>query len=233
MAEKRTVQCRCGSTFEVDVPECRDADVLAVWGQMITGAACDNCADEARERRERIEREQAWRICVEQTRIPENFRHYDKNLGNTALIEWMRTHYMRSMYISGDYGIGKTRAVCYAGIKLAKAGKSVLYLPAADYARSVARQWRDDGEDPVAEAINADVVILDDLGKEKTTPRTAEALNSLVDARYRESKPIWVTTNYRLTIIADRMGEIGNSIARRLRYMCMDWDGETKHEGGV
>ncbi|WPX08187.1 ATP-binding protein [Anaerocellum danielii] len=64
---------------------------------------------------------------------------------------------------------------------------------------------------------NADLVILDDLGAESSTGWAVEKLYMLVDMRYRDEKPLIVTTNYDLEQLKERLGI---RIFDRLIEMC-------------
>lgn len=140
-----------------------------------------------------------------------------KSGGVTALawaFERAETPY--SGLISGPVGTGKTHLV--VGIMAARA-EAYLALHAAEYADSslhpvqrtkwtaifadvptlldTLRAWiaRPTDEDPLKHFIRADLLILDDLGRERVTDWATERLYVLVNARYGEMRPTIATTN--------------------------------------
>ena len=220
------ITCKCGVVFEVDIPQDVTPDTLKIWREMVQAGSCDDCVNRIKQENEIRDKAPLIRETTAQAleSIPTAFREYDKNKGNSKLIEWLRGNYQQSLYIAGDYRIGKTRAVCYAGLNLAKRGQRVLFLPSQDFARNVSRQWQDNATDPIFSTYKYDLVILDDLGKEKPTERTAEALQALIDSRYRDNKRIWITSNYKLSIISTRFGDVGKAMSARLLDICLSWE---------
>lgn len=53
---------------------------------------------------------------------------------------------------------------------------------------------------------NADLLVLDDLGAEKTTEATRARLYQVIDARYRYNRPIIVTTNCEIKELEEQIG---------------------------
>ncbi|WAM36573.1 ATP-binding protein [Caldicellulosiruptor acetigenus] len=64
---------------------------------------------------------------------------------------------------------------------------------------------------------NADLIVLDDMGAESSTGWAVEKLYMLVDMRYRDEKPLIVTTNYNLEELKEKLGI---RIFDRLIEMC-------------
>ncbi len=61
-----------------------------------------------------------------------------------------------------------------------------------------------DAEDPLPDLIAADLLVLDDLGREKVTDWASERLYVLVNERYNGLRPTVVTSNYGPGILAER-----------------------------
>ena len=199
-------------------------DIFENWARnMICGECQAKGEDE-----ERLKKEAAAQrltdLRVREAGFPKGLVDYDPAKGNKKLLAWMRTHWAGSLYISGGYGLGKTWAVCHAGRAMCKTGKKVLFYPCVDLLRRVVFTLTAGGLELLDEAQNCDLLILDDLGKEKTNEKAAEALFSIVDARYRDGLPMWITSNYKLSTLEDRMGDVGEAIARRLREMCVNYE---------
>lgn len=102
-----------------------------------------------------------------------------------------------SLLLWGKTGRGKTRLVTALLNELDAKwphGRYV-YWPMAELA--LARRWaiQHGGEDPLKRAIDATMVVIDDLGVEKPSEYALEAIEVLVDRRWRDQKPLIVTTN--------------------------------------
>lgn len=61
-----------------------------------------------------------------------------------------------------------------------------------------------DVTDPLPDLVGADLLVLDDLGREKVTDWASERLYVLVNERYSALRPTVVTSNYGPDILADR-----------------------------
>lgn len=61
-----------------------------------------------------------------------------------------------------------------------------------------------DSPDPLPELIRADLVVLDDLGREKVTDWASERLYVLVNERYNALRPTVVTSNYAPAVLSER-----------------------------
>jgi DNA replication protein DnaC len=61
-----------------------------------------------------------------------------------------------------------------------------------------------DSFDPLPELFDADLVVLDDLGREKVTDWATERLYVLVNERYNRRRPTLITTNYTPDQLAER-----------------------------
>jgi DNA replication protein DnaC len=61
-----------------------------------------------------------------------------------------------------------------------------------------------DVTDPLPDLITADLLVLDDLGREKVTDWASERLYVLVNERYNALRPTVVTSNYTPQVLVDR-----------------------------
>jgi len=122
------------------------------------------------------------------------------------------------LFIYGTTGNGKTHLSYAAAHRLIERGKLVVWqnLPAMlDRFRNCfdARlAWERDGglrpplfAEEFANVLEADYLILDDLGAQVFSEWAAEKLYLLVDDRYRQHKPLFVTCNSLFNQIPDRL----------------------------
>jgi len=64
------------------------------------------------------------------------------------------------------------------------------------------------------------LLVIDDLGKEKVSEWVEQTLYQVVDSRYREEKPLIVTTNFNPDKLGGRYPEIGPAMMSRIAEMC-------------
>jgi len=66
------------------------------------------------------------------------------------------------------------------------------------------------------------VLMVDDIGKEKSTPAIAALLWEVLDKRYGRGLPIVLTTRFSGVELRGRFGEecLGDDIVRRLNELC-------------
>ncbi len=126
------------------------------------------------------------------------------------------------LVMTGVTGSGKSHLIEAIGRHCLSLGQSVKYVTAED----LLRRTRDafDGTDldvfgnTLGECYVAEVLLLDELGAENTTPWAQTQLSALVDDRYRNGKRLVVATNLGPEEMAVKLGE---RLASRL------WDTQT------
>jgi DNA replication protein DnaC len=103
----------------------------------------------------------------------------------------------------GTSGAGKTRTAVVIATRMCDEGRSVFYVTATDYAAAAANQWADEARDrnistdTLRQARKAQVLILDDLGKNRMTDRAEATLYELLEARTSHRLPTIWTSNAR------------------------------------
>lgn len=129
---------------------------------------------------------------------------------------------IRSVFLTGPVGGGKTTLVAAALCDLMRADIPAVYLPEAQlYKRLEEIRRAPFGEkhvDVVAVASRCRVLALDDLGTtEALDKRQRDAIEAIVCARYDGNRPILVTSNLTLAEVGRLHGE---RVASRLTEMC-------------
>ena len=120
----------------------------------------------------------------------------------------------------GNVGTGKTfLAACVANALLDQ-GVPVLMTGTAKLLNAVAGVWPSE-RNTFLESLNAySLLILDDLGMERSSEFSMEQLFSVVDGRYRTGKPLIVTTNLTLQELKNPPNLAHRRIYDRLLEMC-------------
>ena len=156
-------------------------------------AVCDECrAKEEAAKAARIAEEQKATLDAEkqkrrkESRIPAIYGDaWDISKGNNALLRFVRENQQVSLFIaSAASGRCKTRAVCAVALELAEAGRSVEFWKTTQLTRRLAALYGESVTEADA-VINLlcglDLLILDDLCKEKLTDRAGELLFDIID----------------------------------------------------
>lgn len=156
----------------------------------------------------------------------------DKN--RLEAIKWLTTFIKKyeagekckGLYLTGNFGCGKTYLVAAAFNEVAKKGKrcAIVYYP--EFLRSLKENFDDFGEN-FNTVRNADLLLLDDIGAETTTNwNRDEILGTILQYRMQQGLPTFFTSN--LTIEELESHLIGNDsegkvkarrIIERIKYL--------------
>jgi DNA replication protein DnaC len=127
----------------------------------------------------------------------------------------------RGLWLYGDVGTGKTTLAMLVSKTALEAGRSVaiyslprLLAEIRDTYEEGSRHSYTDLLDRLAEV---DLLHVDDVGTEKTSPWVLEQLYAIVNARYEEQKSIVLTTNLDREELAE---QINPRTVSRLEEMC-------------
>lgn len=103
------------------------------------------------------------------------------------------------LYIEGSNGTGKTHLAAAIALYLINEGLPVVCKTSSDLLADIKRGF-DSGEATEYEILRAykeaDLLIVDDLGKEQCTDWSMSTLYSILNDRYEDMKPTIITTNY-------------------------------------
>lgn len=139
----------------------------------------------------------------------------------------LKTNPGQGLFIHGSTGSGKSYLLgCIANYLLED--MSVHYIVYADFLDSLRATFNRDTEyseqQMVDEVKNVDLLLLDDLGIEKPTEFSLKYLAQIVDYRYRNLKPLVVTSNFTITELIKRSQTdlYGERIVWRLKEFCLN-----------
>jgi DNA replication protein DnaC len=123
----------------------------------------------------------------------------------------------------GDVGTGKTTLAMLVSKSALEAGRSVAIYSLPRLLTTIRTTFNDDSAHSHAELLDklaaVDLLHLDDLGAENSTPWVLEELYSIVNTRYEEQRSIVVTTNLGRGELREQIGE---RTVSRLSEMCLD-----------
>jgi DNA replication protein DnaC len=154
----------------------------------------------------------------------------------------------KGLFFLGPPGVGKTHlAVAILNQIVHEKRAHALFYDTRDLLRVIRETYdpvaRQSERDVLRPVMDAELLVLDDLGAERTTDWVDEMLNLIVNTRYNERRLTLFTSNYRdsddLTDMESLQIRIGLRMYSRLREMCdfLDLDGadyrELPENGGV
>lgn len=152
-------------------------------------------------------------------RLPEKMREVARS--------WVPSGERHSLLLHGTTGNGKTRtAWCVANriwAEKATCGTNhdMLFRTMSQLTDDITSSFSDDKghESLMRRLFKADLLVMDDLGKEKMTARVCADLFAIVDNRANEMLPTIVTTNFNGVGLGQRFEdpEMGVAFVRRLR----------------
>lgn len=127
-----------------------------------------------------------------------------------------------SVFIYGANGTGKTTLAMATVRFLLSFGVDVFCISTYDLMDAMRSRPKED-RSLFERVTTCGVLVLDDLGKEASnTPYACERLYAILDTRYKQMRPVIITSNYRLSGIAEKIteGDTGVAIASRLTGSC-------------
>ena len=154
-------------------------------------------------------------------KVLDNLKNYSEKLVNG--IE------KKGLVLVGNNGVGKTHLACSIANKLIENGTPVIYGTLINLLAELRNSYDIDNNISEMEIIklyeNVNLLIIDDLGKEKPSEWGLEKLFTIVNSRYENNLPVIITTNYNQSSLVERLslnGEIetAKSIISRLYEMC-------------
>jgi DNA replication protein DnaC len=114
----------------------------------------------------------------------------------------------RGMWVVGDVGTGKTTLAMIVSAAALEAGHSVAIYSLPRLLNLIRDEIGTENSllDLLDRLSEVDLLHIDDLGAQHTTPWRLEQLYSIVDARYQAGRPIIATTNLTPSELAEQMG---------------------------
>ena len=186
---------------------------------------CRNCKPEADYLAEGYKPVRFHKECPPLFRLTDLGRLPDKM--RKAATDWVPGGEQHSLLLHGTTGNGKTRTAWVIANRLwaSHLGQGIPYVlrfrTMSKFTDDITSSFTEDrGHDALMEQLQtADLLVLDDLGKEKMTPRVSADLFAAIDGRANTLRPTIVTTNFNGAGLTSRFEdpEMGAAFVRRLR----------------
>lgn len=228
--------------------------------------ACAQCHDsywvsEVIDGVDRVRRCDCWRVAVidrqlAQARIPKRYQHCELSNFEQTVDSLREAHRRargfidafpavdRGLLLLGRHGVGKTHlaVAVLKEIVRTKGGRGYFY-ETRELLKLVRDTYASGGDvtemDVLRPVLEADLLVLDDLGAEKTSEWVQETLGLVVNTRYSERRPTIFTTNLEDSADAadvnSMLVRLGARIRSRLFEMChwVHMDGLDVREVGI
>lgn len=122
----------------------------------------------------------------------------------------------QGLYFCGGCGIGKTHLATGIAQALIEQEYRVICQPSVNLLADIKATYDMTGEcseyDLLRAYLRADLLVIDDLGKEAITDWSLSMLYTIINMRYEDRRPIVITTNYDDTQLIDRMARKGDRV---------------------
>jgi DNA replication protein DnaC len=127
----------------------------------------------------------------------------------------------RGLWFFGGVGTGKTTLAMLVSQAALSAGRSVAIYSLPRLLAEIRETFESDREGSYTSLMDrltaVDLLHLDDVGAEKTSPWVLEQLYAIVNARYEAERSMLITTNLERSALAEQIGE---RTVSRLEEMC-------------
>ena len=123
-----------------------------------------------------------------------------------ALREWVADPHPGNLLLLGNIGVGKSHAAVAACRARFASGDSLRFLPVGELLDAL--DWRrPDSHHTLEQLCTVDLLVVDDLGTERSNEWTGERLYLVVNRRWLDERPTIVTTNLQPDQLADELGQ--------------------------
>lgn len=154
-------------------------------------------------------------------KVYQSLKEYSEKLANSVE--------RKGLILVGNNGVGKTHLACSIANELIKNGIPIIYGTLINLLAELKNTYDVNNNISEMKIIKlyekVDLLIIDDLGKEKPSEWGLEKLFTIINSRYENNLPVIITTNYDQNSLINRLsidGEIetAKSIISRLYEMC-------------
>jgi len=133
------------------------------------------------------------------------FGNYNVTTGNRKAFEAAKAsaETQKPVIISGSVGTGKTHLMVSITRDLQKENVSIAFWPVLDLVQKLRGNYDETFVDGL---LKVPVLIIDDLGAERTTEFILETIEYIIDYRYRQVRPVMIGTNLDMKEMLARYG---------------------------
>ena len=146
------------------------------------------------------------------------------SLASSFVNNYQSQQHSRGLIIEGPIGSGKSYLLGCIANALIDRGIQFRYIVYSDLLQKIRSSYNqnnpeNDEKQILSTVQDIPVLLIDDLGTEKATEFASSTLYQIIDHRYREEKPIILSTNYSIKNLKNRFPVMGERIFQRLLEM--------------
>ncbi len=201
--------------YQASVTPCKNCETLGVNGY----GYCSDCYKAIIRENDTMMQLQEENQKIINSGLP--LTDYDAEKGNKELLELVENNKDKSLFIaSKSSGLCKTRTLIHVAKSRLKEGAIIKFFIVSALLREIAALFSYDLKEAdklIKNLCRIDLLILDDLGKEKLTDRAGESFFEIIAFRELEKKPTWITSNFSGEVLGQKLGERGDFFKRRIK----------------
>lgn len=148
------------------------------------------------------------------------------------LAKYSKNPHQQGLYLSGDFGIGKTYILAGLANQVAEDGKNVVFLHVPTFIAGLSSHFEDHSlQDEIKRVAEADLLILDDIGAETLSQWSRDdVLGVILQARMDNILPTFFSSNLDVGALQAHFAETKNSvdevkaarIMQRIRFLAKE-----------
>ena len=147
---------------------------------------------------------------------------YQQNVLKLEVMYKFITEGEKRLYLQGLPGTGKTYGAFLILMLAVHLEKNILYVSVPKLLDDLRPSPDDLGKERMQRCIDAEVLVMDDIGQEKYTDRVRERLYIIINERYNKGSLTIFTSNISLERLNDKLGH--PAIVSRIKWQSLVFD---------
>ncbi len=192
-----------------------------------------------RKEQERLEQDRQRKVHIEElfrrSALPERWRtrtfeRFEVTPANAeafatakAYAEGFDPEAGKGLLLTGTVGTGKTHLAAAIAMELIGREHTVVFGTVTSLLAQVRSAYGDDRVsemDIMRRLTRCDLLIIDDLGKERVSDWVEQTVYEIINTRYERNRSLIITTNMSLAEIRAKYANVGDAIVDRILEMC-------------
>lgn len=170
-------------------------------------------------------------VCLSEIEIDKGRKEVLTQIGE-FLKKYSKNPHQQGLYLSGDFGRGKTYILAGLANQVAKSGKNVIFLHVPTFIAGLSSHFEDNSlQAEIKRVAECDLLILDDIGAETLSPWSRDdVLGVILQARMDNVLPTFFSSNLDMETLEEHFAETKNSldkvkaarIMQRIRFLARE-----------
>ncbi len=127
----------------------------------------------------------------------------------------------KGLFLIGEVGRGKTRLATIIALEVLRQGFSVRYSSTVDLLERIKGEFgTSNAGNTLRGYLDADLVVLDDIGKDHRTEWSESTIFQIINDRYEQTRPLIITSNLGIDDLRRHYQWSGDAIVSRVFESC-------------